>query len=60
MPLSIDSSGVVALTERHLLRVLEEVLHRDAETARDFRDVGLDGGRALGTSHGFANDLLGA
>src|SRR5690242_296501 len=40
--------GVVALAEDHLLRVLEEVAHRDAETTSDFGNVRLNGRGALG------------
>src|SRR5262249_24816266 len=36
--------GVVALPEHHLLRVAEEVGHRDTEATRDLRHVALDGG----------------
>src|SRR5262249_46269516 len=48
---------VVALTENHLLRILEEVAHRDAEALHDLGYVGLHADASLRARHDFADDL---
>jgi hypothetical protein len=51
---------IVALIESHLLRVAEEVAHRDQQALGDLGHVGLHGCAALGTGDGRADDFPGA